>query len=148
MSFFSSLDVSASGLTAQRLRMDVIAENIANANTTRTGNGGPYRRKVVLFEEQGAPTRFQTIFNRVLNRPEHGNGVKVTRITEDRHQGPRVYEPNHPDADADGYVTMPNVNIVVEMVNMMSANRSYEANITAANVTQNMLQRTLDLSRQ
>ena len=129
-SFFDTMNISASGLTAQRLRMDIISENIANAETTRTAEGGPYKRKVPIFRE-------------ILN----GKGIEATGIETDQSRGPQVYDPAHPDADPNGYVEKPNVNIVEEMVNMISASRSYEANVTSMGITKSMITRTLDISR-
>ena len=147
MSFFGSLDVSASGLTAQRLRLDVIAENIANVETTRTMDGSPYKRKTVLFQERGAPVPFAEYFNKVMGgKINDTRGVRVTRIAQDNRPGSKVYDPGHPDADADGYVTKPNVNIVEEMVNMISASRSYEANVTSFNTTKSMISKTLEMA--
>jgi len=148
MSFFGTLDVSASGLTAQRLRMDIIAENIANVETTRTADGSPYKRKVVLFQERGDSSVFAQYFNRVMgaNDIQNNRGVRVTKITDDTRPGNQVYDPSHPDADENGYVTKPNVNIVEEMVNMISASRSYEANVTAFNTTKSMIAKTLEMS--
>jgi len=150
MSFFHSMNVSASGLTAQRLRMDTIAENIANVNTTRTADGGPYRRKTVLFEEIRDDNPFSQVFNSIFGTAgsvpaPQGMGVRVSRIVEDESPGLLKYDPTHPDADAYGYVRMPNVNIVEEMVNMIAASRSYEANITAMGVSRTMTQRTLEI---
>jgi flagellar basal-body rod protein FlgC len=147
MGFFSTMDISASGLTAQRLRMDVLSQNIANADTTRTENGGPYRRKTVLFQEKGNDYPFSNFFNDAMSRSVSGSGVRVSRIVEDSSPGSQVYEPSHPDADENGYITKPNVNIVEEMVNMISASRSYEANITAINNTKAMITKTLEISR-
>lgn len=147
MSFFGSMNVSASGLTAQRLRMDVISENIANVNTTRAEDGGPYKKKTVMFQESSNITPFSVQLDNILNKAVEGNGVRVTRVVKDETEGPKVYEPEHPDADDDGYVTMPNVNVVEEMVNMISASRSYEANITALNTTKSMMLKTLEISK-
>jgi len=151
MSFFETMNTSASALTAQRLRMDVISENLANANTTRTADGGPYRRQTVIFEEIGGGAAARGSFGRrlqsAINRTQAGSGVRVSNIVEDQRPGTRVFDPAHPDSDEDGYVTMPNVNVVEEMVNMISASRSYEANITAIGTTRSMLQRTLEISR-
>jgi flagellar basal-body rod protein FlgC len=148
MSFFGSMNVSASGLSAQRLRMDVISENIANVDTTRTGNGGPYQRKTALFQEMLEDSFGAYLDRSFLTQEQPGTrGVRVAEIAADNTPGPRVYEPGHPDADATGYVTMPNVNIVTEMVNMISASRSYEANITAMNSTKSMIAKTLEISR-
>ncbi len=150
MSFFDSMNVSATGLSAQRMRMDVISENIANVNTTKAADGKPYKRKIALFEEISNPGSFASYFDKAVNdggiSPAKA-GVKVSKIVEDERSGQKVFEPNHPDADKDGYVTMPNVNIVEEMVNMISASRSYEANITAISNTKQMIARTLELGR-
>ena len=146
MSFFNAMNVSATGLTAQRLRMDIIAENIANANTTRTGGGGPFQRRTVVMRES-QPAVFSTNLHSAMNAQHLRGGVRVSRIATDRTPGPRVHDPAHPDADADGYVHMPNVNIIMEMVNMISASRSYEANVTAMDVTRNMIARTLEIGR-
>ena len=132
MSAFTGMNISASGMTAQRLRMDIISQNIANVNTTRDENGRPYRRKAVVFSEKDA-TPFQEVFMRTAG--VIGNGVKVTRIIEDNKPMRKVYDPTHPDADDDGYVTYPNVNIVQEMTDLIDASRSYEANVTAFNAT-------------
>ncbi|MCL2387514.1 MAG: flagellar basal body rod protein FlgC [Defluviitaleaceae bacterium] len=150
MSFFNTMNISASGLTAQRLRMDVIAENIANVNTTRTADGGPYRRKTVLFEEMRDNDPFSMVFSNVFGNggsvpAPQGMGVRVTNIVEDESPGLLKYEPSHPDADELGYVRMPNVNIVEEMVNMIAASRSYEANITAMSTARTLVQRTLEI---
>ncbi len=155
MSFFSSMNVSASGLTAQRLRMDVISENIANVNTTRARVNGetfePYKRKIALFQEmKDTKLSFSSQFENALNKnsaASTGHGVRVSKIVDDETRGALVYEPSHPDANEDGYVEMPNVNVVKEMVNMISASRSYEANVTALNNTKSMLIKTLEISR-
>lgn len=147
MPYFDSLNVIASGLTAQRLRMDVISENIANVNTTRTGDGTPYQRKTVLFQQKSGVTPFSIQLDNILNQPVKGRGVRVSKIVKDDSPGSMVYEPGHPDADEDGYVVMPNVNIVTEMVNMISASRSYEANVTAMNTTKSMMAKTLEIGR-
>lgn len=147
MAFFSTFDISASALTAQRLRMDVISENIANVNTTRAKDGGPYKRKTVTFEEKADATKFSSSLNDALSRTVEGRGVRVRQIAEDQSEGAKVYEPQHPDADEEGYVTMPNVNIVTEMVNMISASRSYEANVTALNTAKTMVSKTLEIGR-
>jgi len=141
----SGLNVSASGMSAQRLRLDIISQNIANVNTTRDENGNVYRRKMVVFSEKDA-----TPFSNVLMRTAgtEGDGVKVTQIAEDRDTELRkVYDPSHPDADEDGYVTYPNVNIVQEMTDMIDASRSYEANVTAFNATKNMALKGLEVGK-
>ena len=152
MAFFDAMNVSATGLTAQRLRMDLISENIANVNTTRTLQGGPYRRKTPLFQEiQETPfgmlMRDTLGDDNIRRRAPLGMGVRVVNVVQDQAQGPMVYDPAHPDANAEGYVEMPNVNIVEEMVNMISASRSYEANITAINTSKAMMTRTLEIAR-
>lgn len=150
MSMFTSFDISASGLTAQRYRMDVIAENVANANTTRTANGDPYRRKVVVFEEKGV--RNSDSFSHVLGSIQKnyaGKGVKVTGTYEDYStEMNMVYDPSNPDADENGYVTYPNVNIITEMTNLIDASRSYEANATAFNASKSMAQQGLTMGGQ
>ncbi len=148
MSFFNSMNVSASALTAQSLRMDVISENIANANTTRTEDGTAYKAKTVLFEEIGSGHKvFEDYFNDAVGTYDRGQGVRVTQVTKDNSQGELVYEPDHPDADENGYVEQSNVNVVREMVNMISTSRSYEANITAMNTTKGMLSKTFEIGR-
>ncbi len=138
MSRLTSFDISAMGLSAQRQRLDVVAENIANVNTTRTPDGGPYRRKQVVFET--------VLAGQTAIGPDP-QGVIVTEVTTDSAAPRRVYEPGHPEADARGYVNMPNVNIVDEMVDMISATRSYEANVTALNATKGMLSKALEIGR-
>lgn len=157
MSFLNSFDISASALTAERQRLDVASQNIANTNTTRTESGGPYRRKMVVFQEipsnditsSGPSTSgtFRSTFNRLLNRTARKGGVQVTAIVEDQRDLYPVYNPDHPDADAEGYVMMPNVDPVKETVDAMSATRSYEANITAFNAMKTMAQRALDVGK-
>lgn len=146
MSFFGSLDVSTSALTAQRLRMDIISQNIANSDTTRTEDGTPYKRKVVLFEEIGNSSSFSSFLNSAMDS-QVGQGVRVSNVVKDETPGNKVYDPDHPDADEDGYLTKPNVNVVEEMVNMISASRSYEANITAINTTKTMIAKTLEIGK-
>lgn len=147
MSMFKSLNVSASGLTAERLRMDIISKNIANANTTRTLAGTPYRRQLTVFKEQGAPSTFESMLNQAKGQYSIGNGVEVSEVVEDQSDFKRVYNPGHPDADDEGYVLMPNVDVVTEMINMMSASRSYEANVTAINTSKNMAMKALEIGR-
>ncbi len=147
MSLFSSLNTSATALTAQTLRMDVISENIANVNTNRTDEGEAYKRKAVVFEEMGESRPFSTLFNQAYGAEANGSGVHVTEIVTDSSDGALVYDPTHPDADANGYVEQSNVNIVQEMTDMISASRSYEANITAMNATKSMITKTLEIGR-
>lgn len=148
MGMFDSFSVNASGLTAQRYRMDVISENVANANTTRTEDGTPYVRKVVTFsEKEGNHSSFSTIFGKATDRYQ-GQGVKVSGTYEDTStEGNKVYDPSHPDADEDGYVTYPNVNIITEMTNLIDASRSYEANATAFDASKSMAQQGLQMGK-
>ena len=146
MSFFNAMDTSASGLTAQRLRMDIISQNIANVNTTRTENGQPYKRKTVLFEERSNKASFSTVLKNNIEQYST-SGVRVAGVVEDNKYLKLVYEPEHPDADENGYVRMPNVNIIEEMVNMISANRSFEANVTAMNTNKSMALKALEIGR-
>ena len=151
MSMFSAFNINASGLTAQRLRMDVISENVANANTTRTEDGTPYRRKVVTFAQKGDQTSFSKVLGNARNgyNAYSGQGVKVDGIYEDYDtEMNMVYDPSHPDADENGYVTYPNVNIITEMTNLIDASRAYEANSTAFNASKSMALQGLQLTQQ
>jgi flagellar basal-body rod protein FlgC len=146
MGMFDALNVSATGLTAERLRMDVTAENLANAQTTRGADGQPYRRKeVVLSEVQTGG--FGSQLAKAVGAGSAPGGVEVAAITQDQTPGKLVYDPGHPDADAKGYVRMPNVDTVAEMVDLISASRAYEANVTAMNSAKQMFSKTLDLLR-
>jgi flagellar basal-body rod protein FlgC len=138
----ASLAISASALRAQRLRMDVIAANLANAQSTRTPAGGPYRRRDVVLEAlpQGES------FDELLGAPA-GAAVRVARLVEDTRPPRVVFDPGHPDADAAGYVALPNVNVVSEMVDLMAATRAYEANVAAVNATKRVLEAALDIGR-
>jgi len=135
MGLFDALNVSASGMSAERLRMDVIAANLANADTTRGADGQPYRRQEVILQEK-SPS-----FGEVLG------GVMVAGIVDDPTPPRRVYDPGHPDADKNGYVTMPNVNPVTEMVDLITSSRGYEANVTAMNAAKQMFTKTFDVLR-
>ena len=150
MGMFDALNVSATGLTAERLRMDVTAENLANAQTTRGADGQPYRRKeVVLAEVQsgGFGSQLAKAIGAGSASGSQPGGVEVAGITQDQTPGKLVYDPGHPDADAKGYVRMPNVDTVAEMVDLISASRAYEANVTAMNSAKQMFSKTLDLLR-
>jgi flagellar basal-body rod protein FlgC len=153
MGLFGSLDISASALSAERLRMDVTAENLANAQSTRTANGGPYRRKEVVLEASGdggfAGALASARAGGGSTRSSAGSdgGVRVSGIVEDQTPNRLVYDPSHPDANAQGYVSMPNVNPVTEMVDLISASRSYEANVTAMQTSKQMFTKTLDILR-
>lgn len=153
MSLMTSLNISASGMSAQRTRMDIIAQNVANVNTTRDENGDPYRRQTVVFEERSINNRnFESYLTAqktgLSYNPQIGSGVKISSIAEDYVTSmKKVYEPGNPDADEDGYVTYPNVNTVTEMTNLIDASRSYEANVTAFNATKNMALKGLELGK-
>lgn len=147
MSFFNSFDISASGMSAQRFRTDIIAQNVANATTTRTEDGTPYRRKIVTFAEKGNEQSFDSYLTK-SSANYVGNGVKVTSVTEDnKSEMVKTYDPSHPDADEDGYVTYPNVNIVTEMTNLIDASRSYEANVTAFEASKSMASKGLQMGQ-
>lgn len=146
MSFFNSFNVSATGLTAERLRMDVISKNIANTNTTRTSAGTPYRRQIPIFKELETSS-FKDVFDQAMGNKSAGQGVEVAAIKEDMSDFKREYNPNHPDADEDGYVLLPNVDVVTEMINLISASRAYEANVTVMNGTKSMAMQALSIGR-
>lgn len=138
-SYFSTLDVSVSGMRAERTRMDVVMSNLANANSTRTAEGGPYRRREVVF---------QTLLEDAAQSGDFsGRGVEVAEISLDNSEFLRVFRPGHPDADVDGYVLFPNVNTAEEMADLLSASRSHEANSAAFRVTREMLKRALEIGR-
>lgn len=143
MGIFDAMNVAATGMTAQQTRMDVISENIANVNTTRDENGNPYRRKTVVFEEQGS-TSFENVLFDKLNSYEP-SGVKITKIVEDQSDFKLVYDPTHPDADENGYVSYPNVDTVTEMTNLIDASRAYEASATSFNAAKAMAVKGLEL---
>ncbi|MBY0470341.1 flagellar basal body rod protein FlgC [bacterium] len=146
MDFFSSMRVSATGLDAQTKRLNTISSNIANAETTRNADGtGPYRRKDPLLAAQTDRESFGEILTNQLD--EQIQGVQVEEIVEDQRPPRLVYNPKHPDANAEGYVAMPNVNHVEEMANMIAAQRSYEANVTAMNAAKTMAQKALEIGR-
>ena len=141
MNLITAIDVNATGLTAQRKRVEVSSSNLANAQTTRTQEGGPYRRKDVVFET----TSFDESL--VVAMGDGVSGVEVTNIVEDPRPFDRRYEPGHPDADAEGYVAYPNVNVMDEMANLIEGSRSYEANLAAMAIVKSMISRTLDIGR-
>ena len=149
MAFLNSMSVVGSGLTAQQLRLDVISENVANINTTRTEGGGPYRRKMTVFQAQEDLSPFQTALNRALGLPADGaeGGVRVTEIAEDPSDFKLVYDPTHPDANEAGYVELPNVDLVQEMADAMAASQAYSANVTAFNVLKQVSERGLEIGR-
>lgn len=150
MTIFHSMNNTASALTAQRLRMDVISANMANVDSTRSANGGEtYRRKSVVLQEKDG--QFSSFLNVAMNRTGSstgiGNGVKVQQIIEDDTPFKLVYDPAHPDANDEGYVEMPNVDPLREMVDLMSATRSYEANVTVFNASKNMMMKALEIGK-
>jgi len=141
MSLITAMDVNASGLTAQRRRVELSSANLANSQTTRTDEGGPYRRKDVVFETAS----FQDSLGAAMTNGVQG--VQVSDVVEDQTPFDRRYEPGHPDADKDGYVSYPNVNVMAEMANLVSASKSYEANISAIGIVKAMIARTLEIGR-
>jgi flagellar basal-body rod protein FlgC len=147
MGLFDAINAAGSALTAERLRMDVTAENLANAQTTRGADGQPYRRKEVVLQQRDGGG-FGSVLNAAMGRSaDAGGGVEVAGIVEDQSDFKLVYDPGHPDADPQGYVRMPNVNPVTEMVDLISASRGYEANVTAIQTAKTMFSKTLDILR-
>ncbi len=152
MAFLSSINVVASGLTAQQLRLDVVSENITNATTTRTENGGAYRRKMVTFEAIPEQETFREVLARTAGTGSNeyrgnGGGVRVAQITEDPSDMKMIYDPTHPDANAEGYVEMPNVDMIKEMADAMAATQAYSANITALNTLKAVISKGLEIGR-
>jgi len=146
MDLMKAMDIAASGMSAERARLNVISMNLANANTTRTASGGPYRRKTVIFETAPVAKSFDEELKISINDSEV-YGVKVSGIMPVQGPFKKVYDPSHPDADKDGYVSLPNVNLVQEMVAMLNANRSYEANAQAIKTAKEMALKALELAR-
>lgn len=154
MAFFSSMNIVASGLTAQQLRLDVVAENITNATTTRTeGGDGAYRRKMVVFQAEAGRNDFRQAMARAANGlapngdDPNAGGVKVTQIVDDPSPMKMVYDPTHPDADEEGYVEMPNVDTVKEMTDAMAATQAFSANVTAFNTLKSVVAKGLEIGR-
>lgn len=163
MRVFSSLNISASALYVQRKRMDVIARNLANVDTTKTENGGPYQREIVIVKENKPIENFKSVLDETQatitrTHPKHmpnglfsqkqktdAGGVEVDRIAKDNSQPRLVYDPNHPDANEDGYVLKPNINVVTEMVDIISATRAYEANLTVVDATKKIVKKSLEI---
>ncbi|MGE5488625.1 MAG: flagellar basal body rod protein FlgC [bacterium] len=144
MSLFSTLSVSASGMAAQRTRAQLLVENLANAETTRTPEGGPYRRKDAVFASSAVETPFSSVLEAELGT---GTGVMVSEVIEDTREPERRYLPGHPDADADGYVAFPRVNPAEDMVDLLGATRGYHANVAAMSAIKDMIQRSIELLR-
>jgi flagellar basal-body rod protein FlgC len=147
MGLFDALDISGSGLSAERLRMDVTAENLANAQTTKGANGQPYKRKEVVLQEIGGGGFGAALAGAMGSQSSAVGGVQVAGIVQDSTPGKQVYDPGNPDANAQGYVTMPNVEPVTEMVDLIGSSRSYEADVTAMQTAKQMFTKTLDLLR-
>jgi flagellar basal-body rod protein FlgC len=147
MSFFKSMDISASGLAAQRVRMNVLSANLANAQSTRGDDGGPYRRRDVVFSAVPTGTMFEDYLNETSGHGAELRKVQVVDIHKDTNAPRHVYDPANPDADATGYVDLPNVQVMTEMVNMIAATRAYEANATALNDAKQMAMKALDIGR-
>jgi flagellar basal-body rod protein FlgC len=151
MDLDSAMAVSASGLEVQRRRMNVIASNLANVNTTKTAGGGPYRRRDLMIRSEPLRQPFKSLLNSTSlpspSSPPEAPGVRAVRVVEDSRPPRQVYEPHHPDANAEGYVQMPDINAIEEMVNLLSASRAYEANVTAMGLTKAMAQRALEIGR-
>jgi flagellar basal-body rod protein FlgC len=142
MSLFSALSVGASGMAAERARAELLVENMANAETTRTPEGGPYRRKDAVFESSPVESPFSSAFSAQLDSP---TGVAVSEIVTDTSEPERRYLPGHPDADPDGYVAFPKMNPAEDMVDLMDSARTYEANVAAIGAVKDMIQRSIDL---
>ena len=145
MSLFSAISVSASGMAAQRARTELLVENLANSDTTRTTEGGPYRRRDVVFTSEPASSPFASMLDLELNPGL--SGVRVSDVVVDQREPERRYMPGHPDADAEGYVAVPSLNPAEEMVDLMGATRSYQANVSAISAVKDMIQRSIDLLR-
>lgn len=145
MSLFSTISVSASGMSAQRERAQVLVENIANADTTRTAEGGPYRRRDVVFENAPVDSPFSSFLDSQMDT--QNNGVEVSQVVVDNSAPDRRYMPGHPDADKDGYVSFPRVNPAEDMVDLLGASRAYQANVSAISAVKDMIQRSIDLFR-
>ncbi|MCA1743326.1 MAG: flagellar basal body rod protein FlgC [Desulfonatronovibrio sp.] len=145
MSFMKSLDISASALSAERTHLNVISMNLANINTTRTAEGGPYKRKTVLFEATPVETAFDKAMQTELERELRG--VKAKAVLNDNRPFKLIYDPGHPDANKEGYVSMPDINVVEEMANMLTAMRTYEANVSSITTTKAMYNKALEIGR-
>jgi flagellar basal-body rod protein FlgC len=141
MDLITSFKISGSGLAAQRAKLDVVTSNLANVSTTRTPEGGPYRKKTIAFAAENVAGNFNSAMNGAVQ------SVKVDEIREDPNSIKRVYDPAHPDADAKGFVALPDINIMAEMADMIAASRAYEACVTAFDSTKNMVQKTLEMGR-
>jgi flagellar basal-body rod protein FlgC len=145
MSLFSLLSVSASGMAAQRTRAELVIQNLANSETTRTPEGGPYRRQDAIFQSAPQTSAFSAVFQTEI---ENGvTGVEVAEVIQDPGEGEKRYQPGHPDADPDGFVAYPNVNPAEDMVDLLGAQRGYEGNVAAMSAIKDMIQRSIDLMK-
>lgn len=144
MDFFTALKISSSALSVERARLDIIASNLSNVNTTRTPEGGPYKKREIIIAAVPLELNFGDIFDEKLNKLRQ---VKVIEVVEDQREPLMIYNPAHPDANALGYVAMPNINIIEEMVNLISATRAYEANITTINAAKGMALKAIEIGR-
>ena len=144
MSLFAVLSIGASGMSAQRTRAEMLVQNLANAETTRTPEGGPYRRQDVVFETASVNSPFSSVLDSEMNGAE---GVAVSEVVTDGREPERRYMPGHPDADKDGYVAFPRINPAEDMVDLMGAARNYEANVAAISAVKDMIERSIDLFR-
>jgi flagellar basal-body rod protein FlgC len=147
MSLLSALSVSASGMSAQRARTEVLVENLANSDTTRTPEGGPYRRKDVVFTTDPTSSQFSSMFESEMNPAAQGVGVRVAQVVTDNSEPEKRYLPGHPDADKDGYVAYPKMNPSEDMVDLLGASRGYQANVSAISAVKDMIQHSLELFR-
>ncbi len=145
MNIFTTFDIAASGLKAQTTRLNTVSANLANAETTSTPEGGPYKKKSVVFQTEKLP--FKEHLDASVQSREHALGVKVAKIIEDTSPPQRIFDPSHPDAKEDGYVELPNISVFTEMVDMMSATRSYEANTTTIKSAKRMAMKALEIGR-
>ncbi|MDY0274344.1 MAG: flagellar basal body rod protein FlgC [Desulfomicrobium sp.] len=145
MDFMTAIDIGASGLKAERTHLNVVSMNLANAKTTRTVGGGPYRRKEIIFKETEVDSPFLKVMKSALD--DEIKGVRVDSIQNDSRGLRRVYEPGHPDADEEGYVSYPDINVVEEMTNMLSAMRAYEANVSTITTAKAMFTKALEIGR-
>lgn len=149
MAFLSSINVVGSGLTAQQLRLDVISENVTNINTTRTAEGGPYRRKMTVLQAMDGRNAFRQAMARAngMSLGQDNGGVRVTEIAEDPSELKMVYDPTHPDANEEGYVEMPNIDLVKEITDAMAASQAYSANVTAFNALKSVIAKGLEIGK-
>ena len=147
MDLFKIFSISGSGMAAQKSRMSVVAGNLANSESTRTVDGGPYRRRDVIFQAAPPPGEFADELNDIAADQERAQGVEVVGVKQSNRPPRRIFDPSHPDANGEGYVAMPDINPIEEMVDMLSAVRSYEANLSAFNSTKALIRKILDIGR-